>query len=84
MEVVSALTLSGLHNLYSLSLSRNKLSSLPPGWLYNCPGLVRLDLSHNKISSLPSHSFSESSQLASLDISHNRISSLAPAAGNKV
>ena len=79
--MVTSQTLSGLHHLYSLSLSRNSLSSLPPDWLQNSPGLVRLNLSYNKISALPSHSFSQCPQLASLDLSHNKITSLAPAAG---
>ena len=80
---MSANTLSGLHNLYSLSLSRNKISSLPPHWLHHSVSLVRLDLSHNRISNLPSHSFADCSQLSSLDLSDNRLGSLAPAAGNK-
>ena len=79
--MVTARTLSGLTSLYSLSLSRNKLRSLPPGWLEDCPRLARLDLSSNQISVLPGLTFSSSLQLTSLDLSHNRLTSLAGVAG---
>ena len=81
VEVVTARTLSGLSSLYSLSLSRNKLSWLPPGWLQDCPRLARLDLSNNLISALPSQTFSGSLELTSLDLSNNRLTSLAGVAG---
>ena len=75
---MTARTFSGLAQLYSLSLSRNKLSSLPPDWLTDCPSLAVLDLSHNKLSALPSQSFSRSRQLTSLDLTDNRLTSLTP------
>ena len=78
---MTARTLSGLAQLYSLSLARNRLSSLPPDLLADCPSLARLDLSHNQISAVPRLTFSRSHQLTSLDLRDNRLSRLAGVAG---
>ena len=44
--------LEGLQHLEVLSLSSNRLSTLPPG-VFTLPALQDLDLSHNDLSSLP-------------------------------
>ena len=74
--------MSGLHNLYSLSLSHNSIQHLHPDWLHHCPQLVRLQLDNNKIISMSPTMFSISRHLAVLDFTENSLTSLPPVKGD--
>ena len=71
----------GLSNLYSLSLSDNRLSYLHPEALSCCPQLVRLNLGHNLLSRLPGNMFSVTRSLAILSLEDNLLTSWPPISG---
>ena len=71
----------GLSNLYSLSLSDNRLSYLHPEALSCCPQLVRLNLGHNLLSRLPGNMFSVTRSLAFISLEDNLLTSWPPISG---
>ena len=64
-----------LQSLSTLSLSRNKLSSVPAA-TRNLPSLVELDLSFNQISKLGCDDFANQTMLRRLSLNQNSISAL--------
>ncbi|XP_019633238.1 PREDICTED: leucine-rich repeat-containing protein 4C-like [Branchiostoma belcheri] len=59
-----------------LSLSKNRITKIPPGSFSNLPQLYILYLSRNKISNIQRDSFSYLPQLLELDLSSNRITNI--------
>eukprot|EP00795_Rhopilema_esculentum_P002366 gene2366-18005_t len=65
-----------LTSLEHLSVSKNKITTIPNGLLSNLSNLKWLDLSHNEILELPRDAFPPGSSLEYLDLSYNNLTSM--------
>ncbi|XP_036413667.1 toll-like receptor 13 [Colossoma macropomum] len=72
---ITNLAFGSMTNLKRLSLSRNKLDSVPPA-IWNLSSLEDLDLSYNSIYSLTCSDFNSLAQLQTLYISRNPLNSI--------
>eukprot|EP00794_Sanderia_malayensis_P006287 gene6287-7010_t len=68
--------LSALVSLRVLTISRNKLTTVPPNTLSKLSSLTRLEMSHNQLVTLPNGTFPWQSKLEYLDISFNNLTSI--------
>ena len=69
---------NGLSSLTGLSLSENRLTTLPEGIFTGLSSLERLDLSANSLAALPPEIFQGLSSLEELRLDGNRLAALPP------
>jgi len=76
LEALSPLIFSA--SLRRLSISNNKISSIPSYTLHNLPDLQYINLAHNRLNSLPRDFLQTSSKIEDLIVSDNRLTRIDP------
>ncbi|RVE59179.1 hypothetical protein OJAV_G00201840 [Oryzias javanicus] len=75
IQFVSEEAFKGLPRLKTLTLSQNKLTSVPSA-IWDLPGLYKLDLKMNRINTLQCQDFTNQTELRTLYLQNNSISNL--------